>query len=326
MLSSFVAQCEDSHDVRKHPKEMIAVYLKPESKALLEKALKAKNVKDPKVDYVCINSDADEKAVHVYKPLFGNRTAFRLKGLLTLEDGSTVGIGRLSNMIGELKDPDMEPSLPVFASEDGEAKQQMLLDLPSRIHRLPAAVQSKPFWKGKVPSGKVAGRSYESLPGAQLVNLPSEQQVVVDGYLCSNLCVNSEGKCEFEPVTSRDATVVEEEKHSHEPEIIAHEHEEISKEAAAQSQEDKEDAAECPVCKYIKGGPCKEEFIVWDTCLKALKEEDELHTCFPATKAMMTCMRKYEYYDIMVAGTDYEKIESAAASSQQSAVGDSSPP
>eukprot|EP01039_Chlorochromonas_danica_P003881 gene3881-4239_t len=324
--SYFTAHCDGKKSNEgSRPKEMVAVYLKPDSKAVLETALAKRNIKNATVRYVCINTAASKSDLYVYQPLFGNRTAFRLKELITLEDGSVVGTGRVSNMIGEIKDAELEVSLPIFKGENSsldEDKLQMLHDLPSRIARVPG-IHSRPFWKGRLTAGKVGDRSYGAQSNVQLVRIPFDQQVVVDGFLCSNLCMNEQGNCEFEPTEDFSEPAQSPNRNDNSGKNLApstpHVTDDASteKEAAAMSAEhhsnEAEDAKnECPVCKYIKGGPCREEFLAWDHCLKSLTDDEELQKCFNVTRDMMSCMKKYEYYDIMIAGTDYERIEKAA--------------
>ncbi len=66
---------------------------------------------------------------------------------------------------------------------------------------------------------------------------------------------------------------------------------------------------ECPVCKYMKAGACKSFFEGWEQCLESIGPEEEITKCVGATVKMMRCMKNDEYYDIMTAGTDYDKID-----------------
>jgi len=59
------------------------------------------------------------------------------------------------------------------------------------------------------------------------------------------------------------------------------------------------------VTDSFTGGPCKSEFILWDSCIQELKEDADLNICFPHTVKLMECMRKEEYYDIMNVGNSY---------------------
>ena len=37
---------------------------------------------------------------------------------------------------------------------------------------------------------------------------------------------------------------------------------------------------ECPVCKYMKGGPCKAEFVQWEDCVDSIGETEDMQKCF----------------------------------------------
>lgn len=47
-----------------------------------------------------------------------------------------------------------------------------------------------------------------------------------------------------------------------------------------QEGEEKGDPYECPVCKFMKAGPCNAEYLVWDDCMKEATEEDFSSKCF----------------------------------------------
>ncbi|RYH17257.1 hypothetical protein EON65_28835 [archaeon] len=320
-LSRFIASCEED---KKSTNEVIAVYLTAQSKNILNKTLETRGFSDPQVNFVSINSVAKKDDVYVYEPLFGTRAAFRLKGIVKLDDGRAVGVGRISNMTGEVKDIEIEAALPISSSSKplSSAEIQTLLDLPTRLSNM-KGVMSKVMWKGRVPAGHVRDHHYEPVH-AQYVQIPSNKQVVVDGYVCSNLCVNEEGKCEFEPVTAKDSVQTQESQLPlHDESSIAGADKESSDHKIEETDallEDAEDdvpdvnlAADptdtCPVCVYLKEGPCKDEFLAWDACIRPLGKEDDFTVCFNVTTNMLRCMRKYEYYDIMVAGQDFNRID-----------------
>ena len=54
----------------------------------------------------------------------------------------------------------------------------------------------------------------------------------------------------------------------------------------------------------MKGGLCKAEFEAWDACVQVNKDADTVKECLNPTKAMIVCMRKHEYYDIMSTNSD----------------------
>lgn len=291
--------------------DSIAVYLKPDSKALVEKFLKSRGISHSPADHVCVNASATKASKYVFEPIFGERAAFRLKGLLTLADGRVVGVGRLSNMVGELKDDGIEASFvinsePTNGKPDqvsASASMNELYDLPTRLIRLPEAL-NLPMWKGRLPSARVENRSYSAVK-ATWVRIPVEQQIVLDGYLCSLRHFDKEKwVCTFDRATEIQAT----------EDVVAPAAaavEDTKREVGAEDEDD--DQETCSVCRYLKKGPCKESFLVWDACMKSIGEEEDVTKCFQQTKAMMRCMQKHEYYDIMTAGTDFARLDEVEA-------------
>eukprot|EP01031_Cornospumella_fuschlensis_P022263 gene22263-27225_t len=314
-LSRFIASCEEE---KKTPNEVIAVYLTPQSKDLLKKTLEARGFPDPQTSLVSINSVAKKDDVYVYQPLFGTRAAFRLKGIVKLDDGRAVGVGRISNMTGEVKDIEIEASLPISTSAKPLSSDdlQTLLDLPTRLSGM-EGVMSKMMWKGRIPAGNVREHHYGPVH-AQYIQLPASKQVVVDGFVCSNMCVNEEGKCEFEPITARDSVVAQASQIPLQDDSNSETSSDISPSHGREEMEGEEDAPDakaadpsdtCPVCRYMKGGPCKDEFLAWDACVRQIDKDGDYSACYNVTSGMLKCMRNFEYYDIMVAGQDFNRID-----------------
>jgi|SaaInlStandDraft_5_1057022.scaffolds.fasta_scaffold71760_1 hypothetical protein len=70
-------------------------------------------------------------------------------------------------------------------------------------------------------------------------------------------------------------------------------------------EELEEEASECPFCKYMKSGPCGEEFGAWEECVKANRESDEdyVANCQDVTRIMRECVDKNPgYYSAVVQG------------------------
>lgn len=61
-------------------KEFVAVFFTKQSKEFMKAQLEQLGVKDATVSYACINSNSKPEDSYVFKPLFGDRAAFRLKG------------------------------------------------------------------------------------------------------------------------------------------------------------------------------------------------------------------------------------------------------
>eukprot|EP01040_Poterioochromonas_malhamensis_P002362 gene2362-2509_t len=324
-LATYCEKAEEN--VTKQQDEMINVYLKEESVKMLDKFLKVRGYTNHKAEYVCIHPKPNASTSYIFQPLFSQRAAFRVKGIIDLPDGNAVAIGRLSNMIGEVKDDEYEVSMPIINTSKEQVDERLLLDLPTRIKKIPNVV-SKNQWRGRVPQGSVGDRKYDAIQ-VSYIAVPLMKQLVVDGTVCGSSFMESDGKCIFDPaLVSTDDKLTEQEvggedivhhelkEKEHLHDIKEKSHESTSSTVTTespteeqQSETDKDGKKECPVCRYMKGGPCKDDFITWDSCIGNLKEDQELTECFEATKAMMKCMQQYEYYDIMTAGTDYGKLE-----------------
>lgn len=55
----------------------------------------------------------------------------------------------------------------------------------------------------------------------------------------------------------------------------------------------------CGFCRYMKGGPCRQVFVVWEQCVLAAKEDggDFIEKCQRPTLALRECTdARYEYY------------------------------
>ena len=76
----------------------LSVYLSPASKTLLSSHLKDKLGVSP-IDLhdgrVVIKGKLDAVDSYIYSPLYGERTAFRLKGMIKTKEGDIVGIGKV---------------------------------------------------------------------------------------------------------------------------------------------------------------------------------------------------------------------------------------
>jgi hypothetical protein len=348
----------------KKEKESISVYLKPESRILLQRFLEDRGYPGRDGKAVTIAHNATEQEIFVYKPLFGQRAAFRVKGLIHAEDGSLVATGRVSTMVGELREPDFEPALPlVSGTPDSKADENVLVDLPTMRSHIRGASEGT-FWKGRLPPCTVRGEKRASVSGASFTPVPKDKQIVMEGYICSSRYATAEGGCNYERAEDEEEIIAEARraaKEAQEAKNAQHAHGQTQAQAQAQgeaqvrargtadvkgsesesadkegalssgkavvgevqpsgaAEEKQEEQSECPVCKYMKAGPCREEFLAWDFCVQSA-DETNLHTkCFSATCNMMNCMKKHEYYDIMTAGTDFSKIEQAEKNSKEAA-------
>lgn len=191
-------------------------------------------------------------------------------------------------MIGEIKDAQYVASLPC------NADSKLCMDLPTRLI-FSNYVQNKTFWKGRIIPGKVLDESYGAVAGSYVV-YPASEQLVLEGRLCRSSLVDDEGKCTFDRSQIKAySEVVVNGKSQDAPELEREVADEIEN-----------SSSECPVCAFMKAGPCKAQFLEWDKCVGSVNLDDEKEVsggvdvpCFPETVKMMECMRKYEYYDIM---------------------------
>jgi hypothetical protein len=258
---------------------------------------------------VIVRSTLTSRDEFVYFPIYGERVAFRLKGILRAEDsGLVVGTGRLSTVAGELKDDDCEASVTLYPKKREPQKsfdERAAMDLATRLSRADV-VRGKPFWKGRILPQTILDRGY-SAERATFTALNWADQIVVDGYLCGSNHVDENGACTFDRSTLSEKDVLPPSESST---MEAKKSGSAGKSASASEGADDGDKAECPVCKFMKGGPCKEQFLVWDACVQGMKEDEDLSTCFPVTVKMMECMRNFEYYDIMTVNSGkYSTIE-----------------
>ena len=290
-------------------------------------------INDSLIRFIAIRGFSLDEDLYIYEPLVGDRAAFRLKGLIIPKnkDDNIVGLGRISTVMGEIKDDDYEASLPIYSKAKAIEYERALLDLPTRL--MTENKDLKNQWSGKLPSKRVIDIKHEATT-ASYEPIPFNQQLLIDGFICSSKYYDKvNGKCNFDRIEAMKKDIEKRDVTKNEAEpTVANEISapnllsttpESKVDHTASDQESKTN--ECPVCKYMKGcfsishpltqaiystysitgGPCKSEFIPWDNCIQELKEDSDLNVCFPHTVKLMECMRKEEYYDIMNVGNDY---------------------
>ena len=129
---------------------------------------------------------------------------------------------------------------------------------------------------------------------------PFNKQIVLDGRICRSDLFDKDGNCNFDR-----SQIVIDENLVKDSEIKSY----SSSSSSLSTESSSQVASECPVCRFMKGGECKDQFLEWDECMSKLKEEDDVRICYGQTAKMMECMKKHEYYDIMVAGTSYSSTD-----------------
>lgn len=72
-------------------------------------------------------------------------------------------------------------------------------------------------------------------------------------------------------------------------------------------------APECGFCKFMKGGPCKDTFVLWETCIDRVNEEesgDIVESCTAETLKLKECIDEHpEYYGVLSGNGDEEEGE-----------------
>ena len=238
------------------------------------------------------------------------------------------GTGRVGLLNGELRDDEYEVSMPIVIKPNNDGAEHPFksdidaIDLPSRLTKA-HVVGDKPFWMGRLVAGNVHGKSYPAVK-ATCVHVEKERQFVVDGYLCRSDFVDEHGACLFDRAVHMTQSLSDNDVHVKEDKEDKEDGDKPPAKSKAEAKPTKSGAEDtpktegekaeeedgCPVCRYMKAGPCKQEFLSWDGCIQSLKEQEDMGKCFEVTMAMMGCMREHEYYDMMTAGTG-DKFEAA---------------
>jgi hypothetical protein len=190
-------------------------------------------------------------------------------------------------MYGEIQEPELMCSIPLYRCRDKNIdtnlndknidtnlkdNMQRSIDIAIQFQSLKLA-NNKNFWKGRIPSATILDQYCPSI-GASFVAFPFPNQIVIDGHICSDNLIDNNGNCSYDysDVNTKDDSLY-----------------------------DNNNQMECPVCAFMKAGPCKDECILWDECIQNINNEKDLGTCFTVTDNMMQCMTKHEYYDILTA-------------------------
>jgi len=201
--------------------------------------------------------------LYVYEPLFGDRAAFRLKGLIIPKnkDDNIVGLGRISTVMGDIKDDDYEASLPIYSKDKVAEYERVLLDLPTRL--ITENKDLKNSWNGKLPSRRVIDVKHPPI-AVSYEPIPFNQQLLVDGFICSSKYYDkTSGKCNFDRAEalrkdiekrneSRDTVNSTVANQSSNSELQSTAAEAIGNKTVTSTEQEVQ-SKECPVCKYMKG-------------------------------------------------------------------------
>eukprot|EP01041_Mallomonas_annulata_P004523 gene4523-8983_t len=293
-------KCDSTATSAANNNDSILIQLTSKSKEQLRSHLHKIGLDGYVADRVIIKNNPSNDDIFVYEPILGERVVFRLKGLVKSER-AVAGIGRVASMSGEILDDTFVSSMPITKIEkksQDSAMESLSMDLPTRLQK-EGILYSKTIWKGRLPNIILFGRHYPA-EKVSLTTIPWNNQIVIDGILCLASCIDKDGNCNFSKSNMTTMSPIPDNKTAQQPDTQPASTPQT--EGAKQHIPNEQD--ECPVCRYMKGGPCKEQFLAWDECVTNLQKEENINKCYNPTVLMMKCMRGYEYYDMFTAGSD----------------------
>ena len=195
------------------------------------------------------------------------------------------GIGRVSTLTGELIDDDCDPSIALQLAPVSSSGKNHAIDLPTRLSEMGITITSD--WKGEIVSGNILQQQYPA-DNAEYIAISAEKQLVVQGVLCSSLYIDEEGNCTFDRAVDMqlfDAPLLTDEELAND----AKKQKRRIQSKANDPPKGPADEKECPVCRYMKGGPCKPEFEGWEACVESLGDSDDLTKCFDVRLELSQC-------------------------------------
>ena len=288
----------------KYPVDQIVVRLTPQSKELVKENLKSLRIGDYDVDDVVVDHCADNETQQLFSDIYGRRVAFRMKGYVKtktsgrrIPEGGIVaaGFGTVRGMGDIIESPGFEVSLPCMSpgTQTGDVGVcGAATEMPTRLKKSP---YYQKFLRG-VADGTRDGDNYVSIrlgshgrqpaTTVEAVHLPFERQLVVDGYICPRKFIDKDGMCTWDrTVNGEDQGRVLEEGGSGTPTAAKSSEggDNISIKGEKEEKEEKEETPyKCPLCAYIEGGPCREQFLSWQGCIDALQTPESPEGTTPA--------------------------------------------
>ena len=204
-------------------------------------------------------------------------------------------------MTGELEDDNMKPSLPLLNTTDNDTNTIDLTTI-DKASLLPTILSISP----SLIDDTLSIQTFDKM-----------NQIVLECRICSSDHLAPDGTCLYDPSqlvmtdesqyldnTDTSTSTSYESRTATSTTDTQHTTPTTATPTTEASTPESDTTSECPVCKYIKNGACKDEFLSWDACISNAGESEEaIRACFPHTVTMMTCFKEYEYYDIMTAGT-----------------------
>lgn len=184
-------------------------------------------------------------------------------------------------------------------SKDINQKElERLISLPTIINRYKYVDEKQEvkldsgisIWKGRIPLSRMLPFSFNE-EEIEIMKLPWNKQIVLDGLLCRSDLADEDGHCLLEQTE-----ILKNADSNSQHEI----NEDQGLENTSQSLTDKppDGHSECPVCVYMNNGECKEQFNSWMKCNENSKKNVD---CEDSKVVLAKCMIQNEYYDIFVA-------------------------
>lgn len=281
-------------------------------------------------NFVIVHKNIKEEDDEIYRVLYGYEAAFRLKGILydTNKNGeieNMIGIGKVSTMNGVLTSSYFDKKHPISSAyvglpitqckqDDVKAlKQAYLKEILNNSSLYDKFMNN--LWNDKIidqfkldelPESLSESESYsnkyhvklddnENTNTVTFVSLPKSKQVVVAGTLCS--CIETkEDDMDFN--FKSDRSRLNETSSSSSPSPSP------SPSPATKGKKDggssDGDNDECPICKFVKGGSCRKEFLLlqeWQDKDKVYLDGEGRDEYRQVAAALYNCMSKDEYYD-----------------------------
>ena len=314
--------------------DVIGIYMPPETQSQLSEHLQSRGLPGLEARLAILKMRGNKDDRYIFEPLYGERAAIRLRGIVTSggEAGSPGAVmaatAHISSMAGPLKHEEVEVSIPLLqVGEEDSFNMEAAADLPSRIMKA-NVVRGKSFWKGRLPAGKPYndGSNYKA-SSASFTAIPWDAQIILEGIVCSSRFADKDGNCIFD--RSKDLEWAPESSHSKhgaKGSVDTSETNANGENLATDGSTDgiekkgeKTDSGECPVCAYVKAGPCGEEFIRFDDCVTNLTDDEDIMKCTKAVYEFSECTKKNMYYDVMNLPSRREKEAAATAAAAAAA-------
>ena len=178
--------CDEASTDRKKAKQAnISVYVSLDGKKALKNFLIERNYHDRCPHSVCVVKNAAEADHHVYKPLYGQQVAFRLKGIVQTDSGYMAGVGSISSLAGVIEDDNFVASMPFVHPTATQDSVDVMLTLPTRLQKV-KDIKEPSYWRGRLPSRMIGGVYYPPISNVSYTPLPLTKQIVVAGRLCGD--------------------------------------------------------------------------------------------------------------------------------------------